>query len=71
MQGAAITHPAISTILAKSHGGCDRIDQEARALVPDGQLIVGTHVGDGNVPRTERYGGVLVRWTTFRWQPQD
>ena len=43
----------------------------ARALVPGGQLIVGTHVGDGEVPRTECYGGVPVRWTTYRWQPEQ
>ena len=43
----------------------------ARALVPGGQLIVGTHVGDGDVVRTEAYGGVPVRWTTHRWRPEQ
>ncbi|MFJ3900361.1 class I SAM-dependent methyltransferase [Streptomyces sp. NPDC090025] len=43
----------------------------ARALRPGGQLIVATHVGDGDVVRTEAYGGVPVRWTTHRWQPEE
>lgn len=43
----------------------------ARALVPGGQLIVGTHVGDGDLVRTEAYGGVPVRWTTHLWQPEQ
>ncbi|MFC7660272.1 class I SAM-dependent methyltransferase [Pseudonocardia benzenivorans] len=43
----------------------------ARALVPGGQLIVATHVGDGDVQRTEAYGGVAVRWTTHLWQPDQ
>ena len=43
----------------------------ARALVPRGQLIVGTHVGDGDLRRTEAYGGVPVSWTTYRWQPEQ
>ena len=43
----------------------------ARALVPGGQLIVGTHVGDDDVLRTEAYGGVPVRWTTHQWQPEQ
>ena len=43
----------------------------ARALVPDGRLVVGTHVGDGDVHRTEAYGGVPVRWTTHLWQPEQ
>lgn len=37
--------------------------------MPNGQLIIGTHVGDEDVLRTEAYGGVPVRWTTYRWQP--
>ncbi|MGY1744729.1 class I SAM-dependent methyltransferase [Blastococcus sp. SYSU D00695] len=41
----------------------------ARALVPGGQLLVGTHVGDGEVVRTEAYGGVPVTWTTHLWRP--
>jgi len=43
----------------------------ARALMPKGQLVIGTHVGDGDVHRTEAYGGVPVRWTTYRWQPEQ
>lgn len=41
----------------------------ARALVPHGQVIIATHVGDGDLHRTEAYGGVGVRWTTHRWRP--
>lgn len=43
----------------------------ARALMPQGQLMIATHVGDGDVARTEAYGGVPVRWTTYRWQPDQ
>jgi SAM-dependent methyltransferase len=43
----------------------------ARALVPGGQVLLGTHVGDGDVVRTEAYGGVAVRWTTHLWQPEE
>jgi SAM-dependent methyltransferase len=43
----------------------------AQALVPGGQLLVGTHVGDGEVHRTEGYGGVPVSWTTHLWQPEQ
>lgn len=43
----------------------------ARALVPTGQLIIGMHVGDGDLLRTEAYGGVSVRWTTYQWQPDE
>ena len=43
----------------------------ADALVPGGQLLVGTHVGDGDVARTEAYGGVPVDWTTHLWQPEQ
>jgi SAM-dependent methyltransferase len=42
----------------------------AVALVPGGQVLVGTHVGDGDVVRTEAYGGVPVDWTTHLWQPE-
>ena len=42
----------------------------ARALVPGGRVIVGTHVGDGDVERTEAYGGVPVSWTTHLWRPE-
>ncbi|WP_112241212.1 class I SAM-dependent methyltransferase [Kribbella monticola] len=40
-----------------------------RALVPGGHLIIGTHMGDGEIERTEAYGGVPVAWTTYLWQP--
>ena len=43
----------------------------ARALVPAGQAIIATHVGDADVLRTEAYGGVPVRWTTYQWQPEQ
>ena len=43
----------------------------ARALVPGGQALVGTHVGDGDVVRSEAYGGVPVAWTTHLWQPEQ
>ncbi|MGB3593411.1 MAG: class I SAM-dependent methyltransferase [Ornithinimicrobium sp.] len=43
----------------------------ARALVPGGQVLVGTHVGDGDIVRTEAYGGVPVSWTTHLWQPEQ
>ena len=43
----------------------------ARALVPGGQLIVATHVGDDDLARTEAYGGVAVRWTTYQWRPEQ
>ena len=40
------------------------------ALVPGGQVLIGTHVGDGDVVRTEAYGGVPVSWTTHLWRPE-
>ncbi|WP_296145685.1 MULTISPECIES: class I SAM-dependent methyltransferase [unclassified Pseudonocardia] len=43
----------------------------ARALVPGGQLIVATHVGDDDVVRTEAYGGIPVQWTTHQWRPEQ
>jgi SAM-dependent methyltransferase len=43
----------------------------ARALVPNGQLIIATHVGDSDVARAEAYGGVAVSWTTYQWQPEQ
>lgn len=42
----------------------------ARALVPGGQLLVATHVGDEDVARTEAYGHE-VTWTTYRWRPEQ
>jgi SAM-dependent methyltransferase len=41
------------------------------ALVPGGQALVGTHVGDGDIVRTEAYGGVPVSWTTHLWRPEQ
>ena len=43
----------------------------ARALVPGGQVVVGTHVGDGDVVRARAYGGVPVAWTTHLWRPEQ
>jgi SAM-dependent methyltransferase len=43
----------------------------ATALVPGGQALIGTHVGDGDLVRTEAYGGVPVSWTTHLWRPEQ
>lgn len=43
----------------------------ARALVPGGQVLLGTHVGEGEIARTEAYGGVPVAWTTHLWRPEQ
>ena len=43
----------------------------ADALVPGGQVLVGTHVGEGDLLRTEAYGGVPVAWTTHLWLPEQ
>jgi SAM-dependent methyltransferase len=43
----------------------------ARALVPGGQVLLGMHAGDGDVERTEAYGGVPVAWTTHLWRPKQ
>ncbi|WP_370948798.1 class I SAM-dependent methyltransferase [Amycolatopsis sp. cg5] len=43
----------------------------ARALKPKGQLMIATHVGDGDRERTEAYGGVPVTWTTYLWRPEQ
>ncbi|WP_258348135.1 class I SAM-dependent DNA methyltransferase [Saccharopolyspora gregorii] len=43
----------------------------ASALVPGGQLIIATHVGDDDVQRTKAYYGVPVRWTTYQWRPEQ
>jgi len=43
----------------------------AEALVPGGQALVGTHVGDGDIARTESYGGLPVRWTTHLYRPEQ
>jgi ubiquinone/menaquinone biosynthesis C-methylase UbiE len=42
----------------------------ARALKPGGHFLTGTHVGDEDKVRTEAYGDVPVRWTTYQWQPE-
>lgn len=42
----------------------------AAALVPGGLALVGTHVGDGDLRRSEAYGGLPVQWTTHLWQPE-
>jgi hypothetical protein len=34
-------------------------------------VLVGTHAGDGEVRRTEAYGGVPVTWTTPLWRPES
>lgn len=41
------------------------------ALVTGGEVLIATHVGDGDVQRSEAYGGVPVSWTTHRWQPDQ
>ncbi len=43
----------------------------ATALVPGGRFLMGTHVGDDDVVRTEAYGGVPVSWTTHLWRPEQ
>jgi SAM-dependent methyltransferase len=43
----------------------------ADALVPGGQALIGTHVGDGDIVRTEAYGGVPVSWTSHLWRPEQ
>ena len=47
------------------------LDSFARALVPGGQALVGTHVGEGDAVRTEGYGGVPVTWTTHYYRPAE
>ena len=42
----------------------------AEALVPGGQALIGTHVGDGDIARTESYGGLPVSWTTHLYRPE-
>ena len=42
-----------------------------RALRPDGQIVIGTHRGDGDQPRTRCYGDVPVEWTTHLYQPEE
>ena len=47
------------------------LESFARALVPGGHLIVATHMGDGDIERSEAYGAVPVSWTTHLWQPEQ
>jgi SAM-dependent methyltransferase len=47
------------------------IARMARALRARGQLLVGTHCGDGDVVRTSAYGDVPVRWTTHLYRPEQ
>lgn len=47
------------------------LESFAHALVPGGHLIVATHMGDGDIERTEAYGAVPVSWTTHLWQPEQ
>jgi hypothetical protein len=42
-----------------------------RALRPGGQIVIGTHRGDGDQPRTRCYGDVPVEWTTHLYQPEE
>ena len=49
----------------------DVLQSFADALVPGGQVLVGTHVGEGDLVRTEAYGGVPVAWTTHLWLPEQ
>src|SRR3712207_6028016 len=43
----------------------------ADALVPGGQVMLGTHVGEEDLVRTEAYDGVPVAWTTHLWLPEQ
>ena len=43
----------------------------AAALRPGGQLLIGTHVGNGDMQRTTAYGDVPVRWTTHLYRPAE
>jgi SAM-dependent methyltransferase len=43
----------------------------ADALVPGGQAVIGTHVGDGERTWTKSYGDLPVAWTTHYWQPEQ
>ncbi|GAB2477881.1 class I SAM-dependent methyltransferase [Jatrophihabitans fulvus] len=43
----------------------------AQALRPGGQLVIGTHCGEGDRSRTRCYGDVPVEWTTHLYRPED
>jgi SAM-dependent methyltransferase len=47
------------------------LESFAQALVPGGHVIIGTHMGDGELHRTEAYGAIPVTWTTHLWQPDQ
>jgi SAM-dependent methyltransferase len=47
------------------------LESFARALVPGGHVVVATHMGDGDIERTEAYGAVPVSWTTHLWQADE
>jgi len=47
------------------------LESFAEALVPRGQILIGTHVGDGDIVRNEAYGGMPVAWTTYLWRPEQ
>ncbi|MDN5763538.1 MAG: class I SAM-dependent methyltransferase [Microlunatus sp.] len=49
----------------------DVIATMARALRPGGQLIIGTHRGAGDHPRSRCYGDVPVEWTTHLYEPEE
>ncbi len=49
----------------------DVIATMARALRSGGQLIIGTHRGAGDHPRTRCYGDVPVEWTTHLYEPEE
>jgi len=38
------------------------LESFGQALVPGGHIIIATHMGDGDIERTEAYGGVSVSW---------
>ncbi|MCO1654262.1 class I SAM-dependent DNA methyltransferase [Pseudonocardia humida] len=43
----------------------------ASALLPRGQALIGTHVGDGDLVRSQAYWGIPVSWTTHLWRPEE
>lgn len=47
------------------------IARMAVALRPGGQLLIGTHVGEGDLARTSAYGDVPVTWTTHLYRPEE
>lgn len=47
------------------------ISSMASGLLPGGQLVLGTHRGAGDHPRTRCYGDVPVEWTTHLYEPEE